>query len=185
MLFFTADTHFRETRGIAIDRRPFASVKEQDEALIANWNAAVGPGDTIWHLGDFGRGTTEEIDALLARLNGEKHLIIGNNDPEPTRAAAGWASVSHYHELRVARFEDIWRPAAPGDPAPDETRLLVLCHYAFRTWNLIGKGSINLHGHSHGRLKPITRQLDIGVDAQNFTPISLDAVMSRLVRRRG
>lgn len=183
MLFFTADTHFRETRGIAIDRRPFASVKEQDETLIANWNAAVAPDDTIWHLGDFGRGPTEEIDAILARLNGEKHLIIGNNDPQPTRAAAGWASVSHYHELRVSRFEGAWHPATPLDPAPDETRLLVLGHYAFRTWNLIGKGSINLHGHSHGRLKPITRQLDVGVDAHNFTPVSLDAIMARLIHR--
>lgn len=27
---------------------------------------------------------------------------------------------------------------------------LILCHYAFRTWNQMGKKSIELHGHSHG-----------------------------------
>ena len=47
-----------------------------------------------------------------------------------------------------------------------EGRGLVLCHYAFRTW-------LNLHGHSHGRLKPLPRQHDVGVDARGFRPVRL------------
>ena len=42
---------------------------------------------------------------------------------------------------------------------------LVLCHYAFRTWKNMGRGWIDLHGHSHGKLKPQTRQYDVGVDS--------------------
>ncbi|PIK72043.1 MULTISPECIES: hypothetical protein [Methylobacterium] len=35
------------------NRRPFASIEEHDETLIANRNAAVGTDDTVRHLGDF------------------------------------------------------------------------------------------------------------------------------------
>ena len=30
--------------------------------------------------------------------------------------------------------------------------------------NGMAKGTIKLHGHSHGRLKPFTQQFDVGVD---------------------
>ena len=49
----------------------------------------------------------------------------------------------------------------------------ICCHYALRTWNKIGKGSLDLHGHSHNMLKPLTRQYDVGVDAWDFTPVTL------------
>ena len=50
---------------------------------------------------------------------------------------------------------------------------LVLCHYPFRTWNGMGKGAINLHGHSHARLKPMKRQFDIGVVFMGFNTSSI------------
>jgi calcineurin-like phosphoesterase family protein len=37
----------------------------------------------------------------------------------------------------------------------------------------MGKGALNLHGHSHGRLKPMARQYDVGVDVCDYQPISL------------
>jgi calcineurin-like phosphoesterase family protein len=58
----------------------------------------------------------------------------------------------------------------------------VLCHYPFRTWNGIGSGTVNIHGHSHGRLTPVTRQYDVGVDVWDFRPVTLAAVLAR--RRR-
>ncbi len=42
----------------------------------------------------------------------------------------------------------------------------------------MGKGSINLHGHSHGRLKPAPRQFDVGVDAQGLKPVSLAEILN-------
>lgn len=165
VILFTSDTHFGDARVLRIDRRPFASLAEHDAALVARWNQAVGDGDEVWHLGDFALGDTSQVEALLAMLNGEKHLIIGNNDPEETVAARGWASVQHYRELFV------------------EGRLLILCHYPFRTWNQMGKKSINLHGHSHGRLSPAPRQYDVGVDAQGLRPVPLEEVLLSRKRR--
>jgi len=157
---FTSDTHFGDPRVLRIDKRPFPDLATHDATLIANWNAVVAPEDEVWHLGDFALGPPpERLAEIIAALNGIKRLIVGNNDGPTTLALPGWASVAHYAETVV------------------EGRRLVLCHYAFRTWNGIGKGALNLHGHSHGRLTPAPRQYDVGVDAQGPAPVRLDAIL--------
>lgn len=163
--FFTADTHFGDPRVLRIDRRPFASVADHDAALKRAWNDCVGPNDTVWHLGDVLRPRAGSCADLLASLNGRKHLIVGNNDPAGTVEAKGWDSVQAYAELTL------------------DGQLLILCHYAFRTWNQMGRRSINLHGHSHGRLKPVTRQFDVGVDAQGLRPVTLQEILARAAAR--
>jgi calcineurin-like phosphoesterase family protein len=166
-VFFTADTHFGHAGALALYRRPFASVAAMNQAMVERWNATVGPDDEVWHLGDFAlRLPVAALAELLDRLAGRKHLILGNNDPPTVADLPGWASVAAYAELLV-----------------DETRL-VLCHYAFRTWNGMAKGALNLHGHSHGRLKPLPRQIDVGVDVWDFRPVTL-AELRRPPARRG
>jgi len=161
MIFFTSDTHFGHGGALGFYRRPFASVGEMEEAMVARWNETVGPGDEVWHLGDFAiQPKPGRVEALLERLNGTKRLVAGNNDPPGTREAAGWASVADYAELEL-----------------DGTRL-VLCHYPFRAWNGMAKGAVNLHGHSHGRGKPLPRQIDVGVDVWGFRPMSLAALLA-------
>lgn len=124
-------------------------------AMIARWNETVGADDDVWHLGDFAlRTSADAAGALLRALNGRKHLVIGNNDPPEIAALAEWSSVQAYAEINV------------------QDQRLVLCHYAFRTWNGMSKGALNLHGHSHGRLKPLPRQTDVGVDAWDFRPVA-------------
>ena len=164
--WFTSDTHFGDPRILRIDRRPFRDLPSHDAALIANWNAVVAPEDEVWHLGDFALGPSDEaVAGILAGLNGTKHLIVGNNDGPGTVAAPGWASVAYYAELMV------------------DDRRLVLCHYAFRTWNRMGSGVIDLHGHSHGKLKPMPRQYDVGVDAQGFAPVQVATILTSRLRR--
>ena len=152
-VFFTSDTHFGDHRVLNLYPRPFQTVAEMDAALIERWNAVVRAEDEVWHLGDFAR-TARYAAELLARLNGRKHLLIGNNDPGAA-AEQGWESLSAYRELEL------------------EGRWLVLCHYPFRSWNGMHRGAVNLHGHSHGRLKPLPRQIDVGVDVHGFRPVSL------------
>ena len=141
-----------------IHKRPFASVAEMDEAMIAGWNGAVGEADEVWHLGDFARRLTD-VPGLLERLAGRKHLVLGNNDDPGIAAVPGWESVSDYRELE------------------EDGRRLVLCHYPFRSWNGQHRGAIDLHGHSHGKLKPMPRQFDVGVDARGFRPVTLAALL--------
>ena len=87
-VFFTSDTHFGHGGALGLYRRPFGSVPAMNEAIVARWNEAVGPDDEVWHLGDFAiRQPSETVEALLARLNGRKHLVAGNNDPPATTRA--------------------------------------------------------------------------------------------------
>ena len=91
-------------------------------------------------LGDFAvRPRPTRVPELLERLHGEKHLIAGNNDGPVTRGSTSWASVRDYAEIEL------------------DGRRLVLCHYPLRSWNGMGRGAINLHGHSQGRMAPLPR----------------------------
>ena len=160
-VWFTADTHFGHAGALSLYRRPFASVSEMNATMIARWNETVGPDDDVWHLGDFAlRTSAAAAEILLSQLHGRKHLVVGNNDPPVIAGLRGWSSVQPYTEITI------------------DGRRLVLCHYAFRTWNGMAKGALNLHGHSHGRLKPLPRQTDVGVDVWEFRPIAV-------VRMRG
>ena len=153
---FSSDQHFGHAAARSFYRRPFASVAEMDQQMIDRWNSTIEAGDEVWHLGDFAvRQSPARIAWLLGVLHGRKHLVIGNNDDAAVTGCALWQSVQTYAEVTI-----------------DGTRL-VLCHYPFRTWRDMGRGVINLHGHSHGRLKPLPRQFDVGVDVWDFRPVRL------------
>lgn len=154
--FFTSDTHFGHGGARGRFRRPFPTTPAMDAAMAANWNAVVGPDDEVWHLGDFALHLSDaDMAERLDGLNGTKHLVVGNNDGPATLALPGWSSVQPYAELTL------------------DGTFLVLCHYAFRTWNGMNRKSLNLHGHSHGYLKGLPRQIDVGVDVWNFRPVTL------------
>jgi calcineurin-like phosphoesterase family protein len=162
-VFFISDTHFGDHRVLNLYPRPFASVAAMDAEMIARWNAAIGEDDEIWHLGDFAR-TRPRASEILCRLNGRKHLVLGNNDPLPQ--PEGWESIASYAELQVDGVD------------------LVLCHYPFRRWKGMDRGSLNLHGHSHGRLKPLPRQFDVGADVRDFRPVTLAELLPPQQQRR-
>ena len=138
--------------------------------MIDWWNMEVGPEDEVWHLSDFAfRQRPARVASLLRALHGRKRLITGNNDDSPVIGCDGWESIQPYAEVNVDGMH------------------LVLCHYPFRTWRNMAKGWANLHGHSHGRLKPLPRQFDVGVEVWNFRPVQLAEVIRGLkddVRRR-
>jgi calcineurin-like phosphoesterase family protein len=165
-LFFTSDQHFGHGGARALFRRPFATTAEMDAAMAARWNEVVHPDDEVWHLGDFAvRQPAARMAELLDTLAGTKHLIAGNNDGPATASLSGWASVQAYAELEA---DGAW---------------LILCHYPLRSWNRMSRGALNLHGHSHGRLAPLPRQVDVGVDLWDFRPVSLAEIREHLARR--
>jgi calcineurin-like phosphoesterase family protein len=164
-IFFTADTHFGHA-GILSDRmhrpRPFASIEEHDETLIAVWNGRIRPDDQVWHLGDFAYGATaDRIRDIFHRLNGTKHLILGNHDARRTTRLP-WAS--QQDRAQVA----------------DRGCTFVLDHYAMRTWNGAHRGVLHLYGHSHGILPGDGRSLDVGVDCWAWRPITTPEIVEAL-----
>lgn len=135
------------------------------EQLIANWNVKVKTSDLVYHLGDFaisyGKRHYQLIDEILSRLNGQKFLIQGNHDRDEVVKNPRWIKVARYLELKL-------------DLGGEHKQRIVMCHYALRTWNQAHRGAWMLYGHSHGHLIDIGgRTLDVGVDCQNYYPVSL------------
>jgi calcineurin-like phosphoesterase family protein len=160
--FLTADTHFGHASIIRNCNRPFADVAEMDDALIERWNAVVHPRDVIWHLGDFGYGDEARIAKIFHALNGTKKLILGNHDLDDKGRVSKaidrlpWASVSHAAEIK------------------HDGQRISLSHYAGLTWSAEHHGAYQAFGHSHGRLLGLPGSVDVGVDAQNYAPISVE-----------
>lgn len=161
-IFFTSDTHFSHTRIIELCKRPFSSVEEMDETMVARWNERVQPGDTVYHLGDFTLKGADVGARFLSRLYGRITLLVGNHDQDV-----------------VVRFP-LWEYTAPYLEIFEDGQHIVLCHYAMRTWRRANKGALMLYGHSHGNLPGNSQSLDVGVDAWDFRPVTLDEILERM-----
>jgi len=174
-IWFTGDHHFGHTNILRHSKRPFASVEEMNETLVARWNSVVGPQDVVYHLGDIFWMPSSEARKLRSRLNGRICLVRGNHDRAAESIKTCFEWVKDYYELKV---ED--QDAAGGK------QLVVLCHYAMRVWNRSHYGSWHLFGHSHGTLLDIPGSLaiDIGVDCHDFTPVSYERVKAIMQERR-
>jgi calcineurin-like phosphoesterase family protein len=61
--------------------------------------------------------------------------------------------------------------------------VIVLCHYPFAEWDRKHYGSWHLHGHSHGNYHGQGLIYDVGVDTNNFTPVSLEQITEIMARK--
>ena len=170
--YFTSDLHLSHGPnkqgfgGIIFHaNRPFKSVEEMDETIIANWNADVKAGDHVWVLGDFAWRNHRHY---LHRLNGKKFLVKGSHDKMDTETLRLFAEVQDGMAIRLF------------DKTP-----FVLTHTAMRVWERSHYGSINLYGHSHGRLPEYNDklQMDVGVDVWGFRPVPLGLILIIMATR--
>ena len=154
--FVTGCTHVGHANIISLAGRPFADVGEMDRTLIANWNAVVGPNDTVYHLGDFAfRGGPGQ--AYRERLNGRIICLQGNHDPK------GWGA--DYMRVKC-----------------NKTRV-VLFHYPIEEWDGWYRGAVHLHCHTHkATFASGERRGNVGVDATGFTPMKLEEEVARLLK---
>ncbi|QJA43057.1 hypothetical protein [Phaeobacter phage MD18] len=147
-LFFTGCTHFGHANIIKLANRPFADIKQMDEALTDYWNETVRPSDRVYHLGDFAWWKKDPMP-YLDRLNGEIILLRGNHDPD------NWGEV--YCEIK--RYKRLW----------------CMMHYPIEEWNGWFRGAAHVHCHTHKKqLVSAERRFNVGVDATAFRPINID-----------
>lgn len=165
MIYFTADTHFDHDNIRKYCNRPFSTVAEMNETIIKNWNAVVKPKDIVYHLGDFAFIKTEaRFLELFMSLRGTIRFVKGNHDKTT-------AKYSHYFDEWHEGLVDLTIDKQP----------VTLCHYAMRVWNKKHYDAWHLYGHSHGELdEGYDLSFDVGVDAQQFTPVSLEQVAQKM-----
>lgn len=173
--FFTSDTHFGHANIIKLCNRPFKNVEEMNEKLIENWNKVVSEGDTVFHLGDFAFGGSALWNSIVPRLNGQIYLIFGNHDRKNLRAGY------------LDKFVDV----LPQMQIEIEGRSVYLNHYPFLCYGGSYRNEKDavwqLFGHVHSgpdssgldcdRLPYLfPYQYDVGVDNNNYTPVSWEQV---------
>lgn len=177
--FFTSDLHLSHTRIIELCDRPFANADEMNDEIIERYNSVVGRNDVCYILGDVSfEKDPVKLDSMLARLNGEKHIVWGNHDHLLQK--------NSYWRKYFATAQDLSLITVPESANDGKKQSIVLCHYAMRVWNKSHYGTWQLFGHSHGSLAddPSLLSCDVGVDSWDYYPVSmqqLNELMSKKV----
>ena len=163
MIFFTSDLHFYHEKIIHHCNRPFQDAQVMNEKIIDNWNSVVRPEDDVFILGDVTMKGPEKAFAVLSRLAGNKFLIKGNHDKQ--------YDMSLFEE--ITDFKTI---SANGI-------YIAMMHYPMLSWPKSHHGSLQLHGHVHGRREDNEAnrdagilRYDVGVDANNYCPVSIHQI---------
>lgn len=105
--FFTSDLHLGHRNLLKFTKpRPFNFIDEHDEAILENWNSVVKQEDTVYVLGDIAMNKDpDELGKYLTKLNGHKHLILGNHDRSKIHARylneGVWESMREYAAVKI------------------------------------------------------------------------------------
>lgn len=147
-----------------ITERPFASVEEMDEVMIARHNERVGQYDKFYCLGDVSMNLTR-FHSIMPRLNGKKRLILGNHD------GFKFSEYGKYFE----KIMESWQPL----------RNVVFTHRPI----LLGqddhhkKLTVNVHGHTHNHVMADSKYMNICVEHTNYAPILGEDIIKEFKQR--
>lgn len=166
MTYFTSDLHLGHPAIIRMQNRPFADVEEMNQILIENYNSVVRKNDTVYILGDIcHRLSVDQSNALISQLHGKKILISGNHDKKYDSSL-----ITEVRDFKTVSLNGIY---------------WALMHYPMLSWPKKNNGSIHLHGHIHADAEYNLKnkqdgilRYDVGVDANNFTPVAVDTIIS-------
>ena len=170
MDYYISDTHFGHENIIRHCERPFASAAEMDKALVANWNARVRPDDHVWHLGDVLYKDGGQAKAILERLNGHKHLIIGNHDHASVMKQVDVTTYFDSVEYATSRVDD-------------KNRRMWMCHYPLAEpprnhWMLYG----HIHDGKDPRYWDLLRNMDMAlnccVEVNGYMPVTFEELVA-------
>ena len=155
MIYFIADTHFYHENIIKYCNRPLKNSKQMNEYIVNKWNSVVTKDDIVYHLGDVGLGSTDELKELVGRLNGTKILIRGNHDYK--RGLNGWKEVG---------FNEVYKKRLVLSN-------LILTHEPIE----VEENYINVFGHIHNKLLDErfnkNNHICVSCDVIDYTPIKI------------
>ena len=142
-----------------------------DHALIQNWNKVVSEDDIVFHLGDFAFADKSKWRQIANALKGRKYLIQGNHDRSDDIPTECFEAVGDMMQVSIYDTE-------------------------LATWAGINRSICNLHGHIHSTpdlngtgfdiviaKNAPWNQYDVGVDRNNFTPVSYEDLKTIFTKR--
>lgn len=180
MIYFLSDTHFYHTAILGYCSRPFSSIEEMDETLIANWNNTIFDNDTVYFLGDLALNSTkDQVKTLVSNLKGNKILLRGNHDSYSNNfyLEAGFSEV---HKFLILSYKDI-----------DFVLTHIPEHLNWHTKNnkwepfKVDKNRIkvNIHGHLHNTISehlPPWAYCCVSVEQINYKPIDIGKIYNKV-----
>lgn len=175
-LYFTSDTHWGHFNISKYCHRPFENRSEMDKTLIENWNKVVPEDGIVIHCGDFmlpHKESIKEYEKILKKLNGNILLCRGNHDRIPL-SIEPQGNLIAVVDMAILYVDNI---------------KILASHYPMLTY----PADYQVFGHIHtlvdgtcsgfdGDVIPRMRktQYDVGVDQNNYKPISYEQLMQKL-----
>ena len=180
-IFFTSDTHFWHNKICEYMNRPFKNVMKMNDAFVNNWNNVVGKDDIVFHLGDFSFGEIDQIREIRNKLNGKIYLILGNHDRERYMKYK-----EEYDNMFVRCSREMF--VTIGQQKIYMNHYPFLCYSGCRkmkpVWQLFGHVHSNCYKEDTGDISRLascfSTQYDVGVDLNNYTPITFEALRSKI-----
>lgn len=168
--FFISDLHLNHKKIIEPDPstgeryRPFETVEEMNETIINNINSVVTDKDKLYILGDvvFQKASSEH---LLARIKGNKRLILGNHD----EIGQNSYYLKYFHEITLwKKFKD---------------QGFVCSHMPLHPTQFRGC-DLNVHGHVHKDSLPDNRYMNVCIEKTGYSPVHLEVIIDTVSQLR-
>ena len=209
-IWFTSDIHYWHkniTYGDSvwddkdINCRVFHTTREMSLHMVEQINKYVKEDDILIDCGDWSFSGIENIYNLRKQLNVKTiHHINGNHDHHiiKNKIIKGYFSDINSNEIiqldNIDNSYGLYAPLFTRDLFSSvhdyleiiiDKKLIILSHYPFQSWKDIGKGSIHLHGHTHGNINTMKNRLDVGLDSAykifgEYKPFSFNEIMEIL-----
>lgn len=177
--YIISDMHYSHQNIIQFAGRPFKDTHHMNVELTSRWNGAVGPSDTVFHLGDFTMGGLK-WEHIEPRLTGRKVFIQGNHD-----------------NLKKAGSTPLHKWVLLNDPIETEGLSVMLYHYpiwqkerdhAGRVFNHPTtaveeylKCDVFLYGHVHDKVpaNEPAKAICMCVEQWDYTPAKLTDIIAK------
>lgn len=193
MRWLTADLHFGHVRIGELAGRPHADVHAGDSLLTMRWRERVAPEDEIFILGDLAMGDFARSLALVASLPGRKMLVPGNHD----RVHPAYRASPEKRSRWLSAYEEAGLQVLPLEVDIDlgEGMVVRASHFPYSgdhteqdrhvEWRPQDDGRWLVHGHVHELWKMKDRQVNVGVDVWDYSPVSASEVRSLIIEEGG
>ena len=170
--FIISDHHFGHANILkfkndegGLIRPQFSCVQEMNEYMIEMWNSVVTDDDKVYHLGDFQMSaSTNRFIELISKLKGRKELILGNHDEVNINVLK-----EHFKKVRASKILKI------------ADKKVLLTHVPAHPASVFN--GYNLHGHTHQRIIPDKRYINVCVEHWDYTPIDIN-IIGKIIKER-
>jgi calcineurin-like phosphoesterase family protein len=196
--FATSDWHIGHAKSIEFDKRPFKDLGHMHAKFVENFNKTVPVEGITYHLGDVGMRDKGAIRDVINALNGTQVLVLGNHDDGvEAMLKLGFDVVLYGAVFWIAGqkvtmshcpLTGLYRE--PTDHFHNEAKRGGNWHGEAKNvkHTFANEGQFHCHGHIHSgkhtteKETYLDRQMDVGIMAHHYRPVSFSHIESWIMK---